>query len=210
MLAAWLSLHSGVSRDTANLILRAVGLVITTTLQLVQTSLQQAGYDIILPEIQLPTDIRTTYGNLNVEPEIIRTVCCPNCFSLYESPIPDICVFRKSPRSRPCNTPLWKQRQTRNGPRLTPVTHYNTQSFTSWLRFFLNRPGVEEHLEHTWQRTQAGTVKNLMTDVQDSPAWQKLRHFLLSPYHLIFAIYVDWFNPLSNRMAGEWNKLLLN
>lgn len=39
-----------------------------------------------------------------------------------------------------------------------------------------------------------------MCDIQDSPAWTNF-HFR-TPYHLAFGLYVDWFNPLYNKIAG--------
>jgi hypothetical protein len=46
-----------------------------------------------------------------------------------------------------------------------------------------------------------------MNDIQDSPAWDDLQGFQQSPYHLLFGIYIDWFNPYTNKIAG---KLLTN
>ncbi|KAJ3857072.1 hypothetical protein EV368DRAFT_61194 [Lentinula lateritia] len=40
-----------------------------------------------------------------------------------------------------------------------------------------------------------------MSDIQDSPAWQSLKGFLTSKYHLVFAVYIDWFNPYTNKIA---------
>ncbi|KAF9062887.1 hypothetical protein BDP27DRAFT_1368511 [Rhodocollybia butyracea] len=38
--------------------------------------------------------------------------------------------------------------------------------------------------------------------LEASPAWQEhMRNFLKSPYHLAFAIYLDWFNPLGHKIA---------
>ncbi|KAJ3714520.1 hypothetical protein C8R42DRAFT_698624 [Lentinula raphanica] len=42
-----------------------------------------------------------------------------------------------------------------------------------------------------------------MADIQDSPSWQSLRGFMLSKYHLIFAVYIDWSNPFSNKIADK-------
>jgi hypothetical protein len=41
-----------------------------------------------------------------------------------------------------------------------------------------------------------------MHDIYDSPAWSSLHPFLQSPYHLVFALYIDWLNPLTNKIAG--------
>ncbi|KIK49924.1 hypothetical protein GYMLUDRAFT_139418, partial [Collybiopsis luxurians FD-317 M1] len=42
-----------------------------------------------------------------------------------------------------------------------------------------------------------------MHDISDSPFWQSIRDFLKSEYHLVFATYIDWFNPLGNKTAGK-------
>lgn len=43
-----------------------------------------------------------------------------------------------------------------------------------------------------------------MTDVQDSPAWKDLHGPEDSPYNLTFGMYVDWFNPYTNKLAGKY------
>lgn len=42
-----------------------------------------------------------------------------------------------------------------------------------------------------------------MHSIQDSRAWQNLRTFLRTPYDLVFAFYIDWLNPFTNKQAGE-------
>jgi hypothetical protein len=42
-----------------------------------------------------------------------------------------------------------------------------------------------------------------INDIQGSPAWNDILGFFLSPYHLLFGIYVDWFNPYTNKIAGK-------
>ncbi|KAF8222923.1 hypothetical protein L208DRAFT_1103111, partial [Tricholoma matsutake] len=42
-----------------------------------------------------------------------------------------------------------------------------------------------------------------INDIQGSPAWNDILGFLQSPYHLLFGIYVDWYNPHTNKIAGR-------
>jgi hypothetical protein len=47
-----------------------------------------------------------------------------------------------------------------------------------------------------------------MHDIQDSPAWQDLTGLFPTPYHLVFGIYIDWYNPFTNKIAGKLILLL--
>lgn len=82
-----------------------------------------------------------------------------------------------------------------------PRLLYCTQSFKSWVTWFLSRPAIENALEKTFLQP-APTQFNAMRSIQDSPAWQALRGFLRTPYDLVFAIYIDWLNPFTNKQAG--------
>jgi len=89
---------------------------------------------------------------------------------------------------------------------MVPQFLYTTQSFDSWLESFLSHKIVKHGLKETFQQyinnppTEFGGT---MKDIHDSPAWKNLRVFLLSLYHLVFGIYVDWFNPFTNKIAGK-------
>ncbi|KAK7050364.1 hypothetical protein R3P38DRAFT_3306674 [Favolaschia claudopus] len=178
-LAVWANLHVGLSRRNSGILLKALGLIV-------------AGYDIESPTAGIPQDIRSAYKGM-LEPEIIRTPCCPTCYKPYTMQnLPTLCDWEKSPRAVPCGTTLWKQVQLRNGTRKkVPKCFYPTQSFESWLQFFLSRKDIEDHLEKTLQRRSS-----------TCPAWRSLGNFLLSRYHLVFGSYVDWFNPFMNKIAG--------
>lgn len=194
------------SRSVANLILRAITLILSTTLHLVGIALLASGISIKLPDISIPCDVRTAYQRYCAEPDIIRTACCPKCFSLIPQPIPWRCQSKASPRSRPCNTVLWKSQNTSKGPKWVPKSLFTTQSFDSWLQFFLSRKEIEDGLIQSFHRRMnhpPAAYGASMTDIQDSPAWSDLHGFLQSPYHLSFAIYIDWFNPFTNKIAGK-------
>lgn len=206
MLGAWLNLHVGISRENSGIFLKALRFILATTIELIFGLLRLAGFKIKSPTLAIPQDIRSVYKH-GLEPEIIRTPCCPICYKPYSMDnLPDLCDWRKSPRSWPCGATLWKSVQLDDGTtKKVPKSLYATQSFESWLRFFLSRPQVEEQLEKSFQQDQVRQnmpQTHEMKDVQDSPAWRSLGNYLLTRYHLVFGFYIDWFNPYSNRIAG--------
>ena len=88
---------------------------------------------------------------------------------------------------------------------MIPRRLYTTQSFDSWLKYFLSREVIIESLEETLRHTQLLHVFGTeMCNVQDSPAWRELMGPHPSAYHLCFSFYVDWFNPYMNKIASEW------
>ena len=205
-LVVWLHIRAGVSRSVANTTLKALQLIFSSTLYLVEVALCSSGINVKLSKIQLPHDVRTAYRLHFTKPEITRTACCPSCFSLYPSPnIPWKCVWKSSKLSKPCNTQLWKTQNTSKGLKWIPRSLYTTQSFDSWLQFFLSRQIIVDSLEESFQRRTNHPPPAFgadMTDVQDSPAWRDLHGFFQSPLHLVFSLYIDWFNPLTNKIAG--------
>jgi hypothetical protein len=88
---------------------------------------------------------------------------------------------------------------------------FTTQSFSSWLSSFLKRPAIDDALIAGYQlhhsRPTATSNDSVMDDIQDSPGWRDLGGFRNSPYDLIFGIYIDWFNPNTNRIAGVFHCL---
>ncbi|KAJ7677005.1 hypothetical protein DFH06DRAFT_1266270 [Mycena polygramma] len=130
---------------------------------------------------KIPEDVRTAVKQLSIEPVIKRSICCPKCYRAYSfEELPQVCLARQTPGCRPCNTPLWVERQTRAGPKI---------DFESWLAHFLSRPGMEELLQKS---TLHVPNPDKMTSIWDSPAWQSLGTF-----------YIDWFNPFTNKIAGK-------
>ncbi|KAF9471292.1 hypothetical protein BDN70DRAFT_977179, partial [Pholiota conissans] len=204
-LLVWLHVRAGVSRLVANKTLQGVQLILSMTLTLVEAALLSSGISVHFPSIDLPRDIRAAYQVCSIEPELVRTACCPKCFSLYPQPIPQVCSWKSSPRSRACNTKLWKVRNTRKGLKNVPCTLYTTQSFNSWLHFFLSRQIIEDALRNTFREQTDHPIQfgADMKDIRDSPAWRDLYGSFHSPYHLIFGVYIDWFNPFTNKIAGK-------
>lgn len=205
LLVSWLNLRLGVSRSNSNIILQALQLIVGTTVQLIFEELHSAGYNFPTPVFSLPKDIRTVYG-MGLEPEIIRTACCPKCYKPYKDEMPAVCQWRRSRRAHICGRSLWKLRNTRKGAKQVPECQYSTQSFESWLRFFLARPQIEAALEESFRKTSTWLDEEPngpMHDIQDSPAWRSLQDYLLTKYHLVFSVFIDWFNPYGNKIAGD-------
>ena len=122
----------------ANTILRAMALIISITMQLVEASLRSSGILVNLSNFDIPRDVRTAYSLQFLEPDIIQTACCPTCFSLYSQPILWKCQWKETRRARPCNTDLWKERNTPHGLKMIPRRLYTTLSIDSWLKYFLS------------------------------------------------------------------------
>lgn len=207
MFAAWLNLYVGVSRQNSSTFLKALQLILSTTIDVIFGVLRSSGIQIETPVLRIPRDIRTVYKEHNMEPDIIQTPCCPKCYTIYPSgELPITCTWRRSRRAAVCDAKLWKQRRTRKGElKDVPETVYSTQSFESWLHYFLGRSEIEDLLEQDYQQNiqrQHTASSHWMRDIQDSPAWRGLGGFVLSRYHLVWSIYIDWFNPYTNKIAG--------
>ena len=173
--AVWLHLRVGVSWSMANTILRATVLIISITMQLVKASLHSSGILVNLSNFDIPWDIQTAYLLQFLEPDIIQTACCPTCFSLYSQPIPWKCQWKETQQACTCNTDLWKERNTPHRLKMIPRRLYTTQSFDSWLKYFLSREVIIESLEETLRHTQLPHVFSTeICNVQDSPAWREL------------------------------------
>ncbi len=74
------------------------------------------------------------------------------------------------------------------------------------MKHFLSRKVIDDALYETFHQRNNRTHVPFggdMHDVQDSPAWKDLHNSGDSPHKLTFGLYVDWFNPFTNKIAGE-------
>jgi len=77
---------------------------------------------------------------------------------------------------------------------------YSTQDFDTWLEFFLSRPGIEDLIDKLYNHNPS---PNIMCTICDSPAWHSLGSFTTTCSNLTFAYFINWFNPLLNKIAGK-------
>ena len=198
-LAAWLHLACGLSRTSTGRLLKFLEVLLTMAINLGRLLSQTP--DSVKSHLRLPRDVRSAITALSIEPVILRSICCPKCFSKYSfNSLPEKCSYRETARSRICNEQLWTIRMTRGGPRVVPRRLYNTQDFISWLEYFLSCPAIEDLIDRSYTHQPS---PNNMSTIWDSPAWRSLGTFTMTHGNLTFSYYIDWFNPLMNKIAGK-------
>jgi hypothetical protein len=199
-LVAWLHLTCGVSRNACVKVLRFIFALVVHAMRL-GANLQASGLPIRFNE--QGTTIPTVIRHLSLDPVLIRSICCPTCFTIYSfEDCPDKCPRRATPRSRSCGTSLWKMRHTGgHHARKTPARLYMSQDFESWISLFLSREDIYTAIQKSYehQKPQNGT----MEDIWDSPAWESLGDFCVTRGNLTFSYYLDWFNPFMNETGGK-------
>ncbi|KNZ54402.1 hypothetical protein VP01_2958g5, partial [Puccinia sorghi] len=169
-------------------------------------------------------DVRTITKRIRLDPEL-EAICFPKCFSLYEPEDALVtCIYCKSKKAQACGESLFKSKHDPLIPQYQPMSHasiplptafvpfiprlvYHTQKFNSWLKWSLNVPGLEDEIL-SWRQTVQSAPKNKITDIQQSKA---LRSFSIkakqalsgNELRLTFSLYIDWFNPFSNKLSGR-------
>lgn len=169
---------------------------------------------------ELPRDVRTAMSMLDLEPEYTLYACCPKCFTLY-SPLPSStegrsypshCNSRRTPDEDSCGTALLKPSSGvagRLGKSFVPIKTFAYQSLHSWIGRLFSRPELEDFAENAWKENCSQAV---WPDIWHAPA---IQHFLgpdnETPFsvqpdgsvHLVFSLFIDWFNPFGNKKAGK-------
>jgi hypothetical protein len=166
MLGAWLYLRCGLSRERAS---KTIEFVFHIALFAITIGMSAAGGSNPTSFFSPVRDVRTAINHLSIEPDLRRRVCCPKCYAPYSvDNLPSHCQYRETRRSKLCGSPLWTRRRTRKGSICVPRRLYTTQSFSSWLEWFLSRPGIEDKIDLSYKhRRPSGGI---MRDIWDSPA----------------------------------------
>ncbi|MBW0463475.1 hypothetical protein O181_003190 [Austropuccinia psidii MF-1] len=134
---------------------------------------------------------------------------------------PHLCQYKSFPTSPPCGTSLFHTLCfIRPLPHINRIsTHYSrtqhiqrnrkpfsvfvTQDFSNWLKWFIPQ---SKNSSEDW-KLPITTTSNTIYDYQQSPAWvsfyPKCEQAKSSrKLQLAFSLFLDWFNPLSNKTAG--------
>lgn len=164
-----------------------------------------------------PQDVRSIIRRLELEPDHTLYACCGECFSLYppndQTPrYPETCGYR-GVSGKVCGNRLVYEATRDPDPKKPEVLHalkvYPYQNIFSWIRDLFLRPGLEELMASAWTtRSRSGewndiwdapTVHNFLGPDRVSPFSVQPNHSV----HLLFSLFVDWFNPFGNKTGGK-------
>jgi hypothetical protein len=196
-IVSWCYIETSMSRARASQLCKALLALVGLAVQYGRLTARSTA---TLPA-SLPQDIRTAVKQLDVEPKLVRYMCCPKCSEVYDmATAPETCTLGATKASKACGEPLWREWRGMWLPRRL----FSTQSLVDWLTWFLAVPGIEEILEK--HRTHPKGDGREAHGLWDSVAWAELGHFLEpkdGSLCLVFAFFMDWFNPFLNKQAGK-------
>ncbi|OJT09666.1 hypothetical protein TRAPUB_13852 [Trametes pubescens] len=163
----------------------------------------------------IPSDIRTVLTRLGLDPEIIRYASCPKCRCTYPpdeknaaKPYPSRCTYQETDKGK-CGERLVQEVPGGLG-REEALKYYPYHSLKKWLAALSLRPELLKLARNAWDSTSSSTGG--WHDIWDAPI---LRDFLgpdkRTPFssqpdgsvHLVFSLFIDWFNPFGNKKAGK-------
>lgn len=219
---------SGVNRDTANLVLVMLRTVLVGAFircSQPATSITRSQFSIDQQAIldSIPRDVRTAISRLNLEPSIIRYATCPSCCQIYppdpsrpDDPYPHHCTYTETDKpvcgARLVRSVTSQNTQKAHGPRIThtPCRPYPYRKVISWIGGMFARTALEVVMGDAW-KDAVSSAADRWTDIIQAPA---MRNFLGptrerfskqhgTDVHLVFGLFIDWFNPGGNKKAGK-------
>ncbi|KAG2744864.1 hypothetical protein P692DRAFT_20662470, partial [Suillus brevipes Sb2] len=217
-----LHILGSLSRRNASFLLIVMGRIVTSSLRRFLRDIKDDVKDHahILATIDSasdhwPTDIRTAMEMIDIDPDIEEYVCCPKDHSIYGplpkgratgGPIPDRCSFRETPSDKPCDEPLFDASTSHEERK--PRLLYMYQPFKSWLGRLFRRPDICRDVR--WSLDAAGSH---MYDIWDGAVLRNLKGPDGRPFvseannpqpelHLVFSMFIDWFNPFGSKQGG--------
>ncbi|MBW0501189.1 hypothetical protein O181_040904 [Austropuccinia psidii MF-1] len=84
--------------------------------------------------------------------------------------------------------------------------YYVTQTFESWLRWLLLLDGIEDQMNR-WSEDLSAQSDGTLIDIQQGTSWKeiiwKTKAEENNSLQLCFSLFIDWFNPRHNKLAGK-------
>lgn len=163
---------------------------------------------------KFPIDIRTVRAQFGLEAQLTIYASCPKCCSIYAPeyrdgiPIyPSICNYRRTPRSRVCNSALTSTRVMEGKSVRSPLRPFPVQDLDSFVGRMLCHPGIEDAIRSTSKEIFDDTLRDITHSeiVRDLPnaAGMPFVNAGSNDVSLVWALSVDWFNPYHNKIAGK-------
>ncbi|RDB23075.1 hypothetical protein Hypma_009877 [Hypsizygus marmoreus] len=167
----------------------------------------------------IPKSLANLLERFEISPQITEYACCPKCFAIYR-PVssdpagmyPESCTWKDLPNQDPCGATLVITSGMGVNRTMKPHRVYGYQDPVSWLGRLLSRPDIEAQLERSWTPSPGGQVKDIFdADVlrnfkgpDGKTPWSQCPNDEL---HLVFSLFVDWFNPYGNKQSGKSNSV---
>lgn len=165
----------------------------------------------------IPADIRTVISKLDLEPAITRYAICPKCRATHppddkkpHDPYPHRCNYRHVDGSL-CKEPLVTRKEFEDGRvEYQPIRFFPYYSMHTWIAQVFQRPHFAALARRAWDLDAHS--KGRWKDIWDAPLLRDFKGpdrktpFSLQPegsVHLVFSLFVDWFNPFGNKKAGK-------
>lgn len=170
---------------------------------------------------KLPDDVRTAAITLKLDTSLMLFASCPKCSFIYspnkdtpDDPYPHTCTNQETDQPV-CSEPLVKKkvlRPLKKGGQPRTVYHairtYPFRSLHSWIADMFSRPAIQQMCTDCWKEPVDAEPWH---DIMDAPAVRTFvgpdgALFSTPPsghVHLVFSLFVDWFNPNGNKQAGR-------
>ncbi|MBW0496430.1 hypothetical protein O181_036145 [Austropuccinia psidii MF-1] len=213
ILICWLHLFCALSWENCKLVYKFILEILLEA--------QKAAFS----QLKQKKDLRTMKKDLQISPQIKSSVCCSICYSLYEGKnVPMSCTYQFI-GNQVCNNDLFKPTTTFNSIRdkgiglclrsnvsyneigviNTPKIIYYSHNIATWIQWLLSPKRIEEEIED-WKTELTNCLHTC--DIQQSMAWKTLEWSELSTKSpnslcLAFCLFIDWFNPRGNKLAGK-------
>ena len=165
---------------------------------------------------EIPMSLKALYKTLDVKDSFINYVVCPSCHSIYEfddcisygvnqSKVSKHCshiAYPHHPRPsyrRVCNTVLLKRVRTKSGYCLQAKVTYPYMPLKTSVGKIVARKNILDSCEK-WRTRCEKMPSGYLGDIYDGNVWKFFHsddgnNFLQSPYCLLLALNVDWFEP---------------
>jgi len=143
------------------------------------------------------------YLNLTSRP-YKQYASCKKCTSIYEDLSTKYCrhkPFPANPTDPTCDTLLLKTVQRKGETKLVPMQLYLYHPLKSSISTLLQKEGCIDALQH-WRERSRIIPEDWVGDVYDGKIWKELQDsgYLESPFNLVVALNIDWFQPYSRVM----------